>query len=151
MRTRSPKLRALETVSDSSMTPVRDPRVVAPQRLHRTRHALECSCGPRESRCTTPHERAGDVRSACLRRSGMLRAMQRSSLAAVFLFGCPADGEGQDPLEGSRSGTAAGTMTAAEATSTDSSGVTAGDATTGDTTASTGPEPTTTDPSTGAD
>jgi hypothetical protein len=73
--------------------------------------------------------------------------MHRSWLAAIFLFGCPADDEGQEPLESSSSsGTAA---------STDSSGGTAGDATAGDTTsgtsASTGPEPTTTDPSTGAD
>lgn len=80
----------------------------------------------------------------------MLRAMHRSWLAAIFLFGCPADDEGQ-PLESSSSGPATGTMTTAPATSSDSSGGTAGDATADDTSESTGPEPTTTEPSTGAD
>lgn len=78
----------------------------------------------------------------------MIRAMHRAWLAAIFLFGCPADDEGQESLESSSSGTA---------TSTDASGgtvgdTTAGDTTAGDTSASTGPAPTTmTDPSTGAD
>jgi hypothetical protein len=86
----------------------------------------------------------------------MLRGMHRSWFAAIFLFGCPADDEGQLPLESSSSDTTAGTTTTEPpATSTDSSGgtagSTAGDATADDTTGSTGPEPTTTDPSTGAD
>jgi hypothetical protein len=78
----------------------------------------------------------------------MLGAMHRSWFAAIFLFGCPADDQGQESLESSSSsGSVTGTMTTAQATSTDSSGGTAGDTST-----STGSEPTTTtDPSTGAD
>lgn len=78
--------------------------------------------------------------------------MHRSWFAAAFLFGCPADDEGQQSHGASGSSdTAAGTMTTAPATSSDSNGGTAGDTTTGDTSASTDPAPTTTDPSTGAD
>lgn len=77
----------------------------------------------------------------------MLRAMHRSWIAAIFLFGCPADDEGQAPLESSSSGA----MTTAPATSTDSSDGTAGDTTAaGGTSTSTGPEPTTTETSTGS-
>jgi hypothetical protein len=81
----------------------------------------------------------------------MLRAMHRAWLAAIFLFGCPADDQSQEPLESSSSGTAAGTMTTAPATSSESSDSTAGDATAGGTSSSTGLEPTTTgaDSSTG--
>jgi Cu-Zn family superoxide dismutase len=79
----------------------------------------------------------------------MIPAMHRSWLAAIFLFGCPADDEQESPESSSSGGTTAGTTTTAPATSTDSSGSTAGSTaadTTSGTSASSGP-----DPSTGAD
>jgi len=60
----------------------------------------------------------------------MLRAMHGSWLAAIFLLGCPAGDDGQQPLESSSSSEAAAdTMTTAPGTSADS---------TSDTSASTG-------------
>ena len=71
--------------------------------------------------------------------------MRSAWLAVIFLLGCPADDESS-----SSSGTAAGTMTTASATSTDSSDGTASGTSASGTSASTGLEPTTA-PSTGAD